>query len=162
MDSREPVTPEARAESAAWAVEGAELRAEVHRLTAEERKWRHAGADGIDALADLLGKAQSEIERLTGIVSSLRGAAIAEAEAHAMIEGMLEAELGMVEPAEEPNLLHAEPECDDPPLRCECCGGPIATSEDAAFFVEGDESNPGDARTVHLHWGPCPDEDDRG
>lgn len=41
------------------------LLATVDVLTAEERKWRRAGADGIDRMADHLGAAQAEIERLT-------------------------------------------------------------------------------------------------
>lgn len=127
------------------------LRAEVARLTMEERKWRHAGADGIDALADLLGKAQSEIERLTGERDAWIDAAartsetlsIEAQESEATIRS-LRADLGHVEPAEEPRVRVA-----GVGWICEVCCGPVEHNAEVAVWSEPH-------RTVVAHAGACP------
>lgn len=152
------------------------LRAEVARLTAEERKWRHAGADGIDAMAEHLAKAQDEIARLTSErnetqaalnyarngVNNYRTAYLAYqdwaasrsarllslASSDRAYRDAIDAALEIGDPPEEPH----DGAIASREVACECCGGMIALGTDVAVWRDGE-------RFAVMHWGPCPEPD---
>lgn len=103
---------EARAESAAWAVECAEMRAEVERLKAFEQESCFA-ADEIEALR---------------------------------------ADLGHVDPAEEPTeVVTTGIAYQGAYMRCECCGVDIVRGETMAIWRDSN------GRLIAFaHAGPCP------
>jgi hypothetical protein len=115
--------------------ETAPLRAEIERLTQEERKWRHAGTDGIDRMADHLGRAQGEVGRAVAEIARLR------------------AELESLAPHARDTETEPDAEVLAAPVRCDCCSVAIPAGDSAVKFV--DEQG----RACWAHYGRCPEPD---
>lgn len=139
MDSREPLTE-------------LYLRDCRERLDSSEHMDPIEWAERAPSLLAEIDRLRAEVERLTDVVASLRSNAAAEAEAHAMVERMLEADLGMVEPTEEPTeVVTAGIAYMGAYMKCECCDADIECGDRMAIWRDSN------GRLIAFaHAGPCP------
>lgn len=146
-DCRERLESSEHMDPIEWAERAPSLLGEIDRLRALLGKQSGSSAASVDpaqlaawqALADRIPPVDdllAEVGRLTGVVTSHRSSADAEAKVHAMVEKMLEAEFESLAPHTRDNEIEPDAEVLVVARRCDCCSVVIEPGDSAVMFID--------------------------